>query len=64
MTLLEEITQLMKTSYRSRRNEVEVWGQYMGLNAGRLPVGRWRDRVLMQVEELMNEALYDEYMEN
>lgn len=59
MNILAEITQLIKSSYGCRRNEIEVWGQYMGLKAGRLPVGTRRDRVLMQMEELLNEALYD-----
>lgn len=62
MSILGEITKLMKASYGTRQNEVEVWGQYIGLKAGRLREGRRRDRVLMQMEEMLNEALYDEYM--
>lgn len=59
MTLLGEITELMKTSYGARRNEMHVWGTYIGLKADRLPAGKARDKVLVKVEELMNEALYE-----
>lgn len=52
MSLLEKITQLMQ--------EMEVWGHYVGLKAGRIPVGRKRDKVLVRVEELLNDATYDD----
>lgn len=58
MSILKKITELMQASYGSRRNEMEVWGHYVGLKAGRLPVGRKRDKVLVRVEELLNEATY------
>lgn len=63
MSILGEITRLMKASYGSRRNEVEVWGQYIGIKASRLSEGRRRDRVFMGVEELINEAIYEEMMD-
>lgn len=59
MTLLGEITELMKNSYAAKRNEMHVWGSYMGLKADRIPVGRSRDKVLVKVEELINEAIYE-----
>lgn len=63
MSVLGEITKLLKATYGSRRNEVEVWGQFIGLKASRLPEGRRRDRVLVRVEEILNDALYEEDME-
>lgn len=42
--------------------EMRWRGHYIGLNSGRLQEGRRRETVLMQMEELLNEALYDEYM--
>lgn len=60
MSLLKKITDLMEASYGSRRNEMEVWGHYVGLKASRIPVGRKRDKMLVRVEELLNEATYDD----
>lgn len=60
MSLLKKITELMQQSYGARRNEMEVWGHYIGLKAGKIPVGRKRDKVLVRVEELLNEAAFDE----
>lgn len=60
MSLLQKITELMKASYGSRRNEMEVWGHYVGLKASRIPEGRKRDKMLVRVEELLNEATYDD----
>lgn len=59
MTLLGEITQLMKNLYGAKRNEMHVWGTYIGLKADRIPVGRSRDKLMVKVEQLMNEALYE-----
>lgn len=58
MTLLGEITELMKNTYGARRNEMHVWGTYIGLKAERVPAGRGRDKLLVDVEKLMNEAIY------
>lgn len=60
MTLLGEITELMKNTYGARRNEMHVWGTYIGLKAERVPAGRNRDKLLVKVENLMNEAIYGE----
>lgn len=60
MSLLEKITDIMKSSYGSRRDEMEVWGHYIGLKARKIPEGRRRDRVLMNVEEMITEATYDD----
>lgn len=60
MAMLKKITDLMQQSYGARRNEMEVWGHYVGIKAGRIPVGRKRDKVLLRVEELLSEATYDD----
>lgn len=64
MALLGKITNLLKDSYGSRRSEVEVWGQYIGLKASRIRVGRRRDRAFMNVEDVLNEAIYEDTLDN
>lgn len=63
MALLSEITRIMKDSYGSRRSEVEVWGQFIGLKAGRIREGRRRDRAFMHVEDVLNDAIYEDTLD-
>lgn len=60
MTLLEEIKDLMKTSYGVRRNEVHVWATYIGLKAERIPAGKSRDKLLIRIEQMLNDEMYGE----
>lgn len=59
MTLLAEIKDLMKNSYGLRRNEVSVWATYIGLKAERLPAGKSRDKLLVRIEQMINDELYE-----
>lgn len=62
--ILGEITQIIKESYGTCRNKVQVWGQYIGLKASRLCEGIRCDNVLVCVEEFINEAIHEENMNN
>lgn len=59
MEILHEIAGLVKNSKgRADMTEMQVWGQYMGLKACRLPEGRTRDEVLVEVEKVMNKGIH------
>lgn len=60
ISVLGEITNLMKNAYGARKNELHVWGNYIGLKAERVPEGKGRDKLLVKVEKLMNDAIYGE----
>lgn len=59
MNVLHEIADLVKNSKgRADMTEMQVWGQYMGIKACRLPEGRIRDEVLVEVERVMNKGIH------
>lgn len=61
MELLGEIADIVRKSAEKRNmTELDVWGHYMGLKVARVQEGRRRDKVLVKVEELVNDAIHDD----
>lgn len=59
MNILQEIAELVRNSKgRADMTELQLWGQYMGMKAGRIPGGQTRDEVLVEVEKVMNKGIH------
>lgn len=61
MEMLKELLEVMRNRTGPRRSEMELWGNYMGAKAERIPEGRIRDHVLLFVERNMNKAIHGEW---
>lgn len=59
MKVLQEIAEIVKKSHgKGDMTELEFWGNYMGKKVGRIPEGVRRDKVLFDVEKVVNEGLH------
>lgn len=61
MEILAEIADVVKKAGKDQ-GELQVWGQYIGLKAGRVPSGEIRDDVLLKVEKLFNKAIHGRWV--
>lgn len=60
MDILGEIAEIVKRSNaRQSMSELDVWGQYIGMKVARVEEGKARDKVLVDVEQRINRALYE-----
>lgn len=60
MEMLKEIAEVIRNRTGPRRSEMELWGNYIGAKAERIPEGLVRDKVLLFVERNMNKAIHGE----
>lgn len=61
LQVLGEIADIVKKSGEKRNmTELDVWGQYIGLKVARVVEGCRRDKVLVKVENLINDAIHGE----